>query len=79
LDRIASAMSGRVVLLGNIDPRLILLGTPSEVIEATRRVIEKLSPGRGLIIQDGNNIPPGSPLPNINAMMDAAERFGRYD
>jgi uroporphyrinogen decarboxylase len=79
LDRIASAMSGRVVLLGNIDPRLILLGTPSDVIEATRRVIEKLGPGRGLILQDGNNIPPGSPLPNINAMMDAAERFGRYD
>jgi uroporphyrinogen decarboxylase len=79
LDRIAAAMSGRVVLLGNIDPRLILQGTPAEVIEATRRVIEKLGPGLGFIIQDGNNIPPGSPLPNINAMMDAAERFGRYD
>lgn len=79
LDRIASAMSGRVVLLGNIDPRLILQGTPDEVIEATRRVIEKLGSGRGLILQDGNNIPPGSPLSNINAMMTAAERFGRYD
>jgi uroporphyrinogen-III decarboxylase len=33
---------------------------------------------RGLIIQDGNNIPPGSPLANINAMMEAAELYGRY-
>ena len=32
--------------------------------EATRQVIEKLAPCRGLIIQDGNNIAPGSPVKN---------------
>jgi len=31
-----------------------------------------------LIIQDGNNIAPGSPLENINAMMEAAEEYGSY-
>jgi uroporphyrinogen-III decarboxylase len=44
---------------------------------ATRRVIEKLAPRGGLIVQDGNNIPPGSPVANINAMMEAAEEWGR--
>jgi uroporphyrinogen-III decarboxylase len=48
------------------------------VREATRRVIEALSPLKGFIVQDGNNIPPGSPLANINAMMEAAELYGRY-
>jgi uroporphyrinogen decarboxylase len=79
LDRIADIMGGRVVLMGNVDPRLILSGTPEDVRGATRRVIGKLARFRGFIVQDGNNIPPGSPLENINAMMEAAERHGRYD
>ncbi|MGQ9629421.1 MAG: uroporphyrinogen decarboxylase family protein [bacterium] len=78
LDRIAEVMGGRVVLDGNIDPMLIHSGTPDEVREATRKAIEKLAPYKGYIVQDGNNIPPGSPLENINAMMEAAEMYGRY-
>jgi uroporphyrinogen decarboxylase len=77
LDHIASVMGGRVVLIGNVNPMLVHSGTPEDVREATRIVIEKLAPHRGLIIQDGNNIPPGSPLENINAMMEAAEIYGR--
>ena len=78
LDRIAAVMGGKVVLLGNVNPMLIHSGTPDRVREATRRVIEVLAPWRGFIVQDGNNIPPGSPLENINAMMEAAETYGRY-
>jgi len=77
LDRIAGVMGGRVVLVGNVNPMLIHAGTPGEVRAATRRVLEKLAPRGGLIVQDGNNIPPGSPVANINAMMEAAEAWGR--
>jgi len=77
LDRIGSVMGGRVVLIGNVNPMLIHSGTPEDVRQATRRVIEKLGQFNGLIIQDGNNIPPGAPLQNINAMMEAAELYGR--
>jgi len=77
LDRIGEALGGRVVLIGNVNPMLILSGTTEEVREATRRVIGRLAPRGGLIVQDGNNIPPGSPLANINAMMEAAEIWGR--
>lgn len=77
LDRIGAVMGGRVVLVGNVNPMLIHSGTPDDVRSATRQVIEKLAHHRGLIIQDGNNIPPGSPLENINAMMEAAEMYGR--
>ncbi len=79
LDRIGEVLGGRVVLIGNVSPMLIHSGTPDDVREATRRVIEKLGHYGGLIIQDGNNIPPGTPIENINAMMEAAERYGRYD
>lgn len=40
------------------------------------RVIEKLGPFGGLIIQDGGNITPGSPIENISAMMEATESIG---
>jgi uroporphyrinogen-III decarboxylase len=56
---------------------LIRAGTPAEIRAATLRVLEKLAPLGGLIVQDGNNVPPDSPLDNINAMMEAAEQWGR--
>jgi uroporphyrinogen-III decarboxylase len=78
LDRIAEVMGGRVVLIGNVNPMLIRSGTPEQVREATRTVVEKLAHHKGLIIQDGNNIPPDAPLENINAMMEAVELYGVY-
>jgi len=77
LARIANVMGGRIVLMGNVDPMLIHRGPPAAILEATRHVIETLGPYGGLIIQDGNNIPPGTPIENINAMMIAAEQYGR--
>jgi uroporphyrinogen-III decarboxylase len=79
LDYISEVMGGRIVLVGNVDPMLIFNGTPEEIRQATRRVIEKLASKRGLIIQDGSNISPGTPIENINAMMEAAELYGRYE
>ncbi len=79
LDLIGQVMGGRVVLVGNVSPVTIVDGTPAQVKAETRRVLEKLAPYRGLIIQDGNNIAPGSPIENINAMMEAAEEYARSD
>ena len=75
LERIGQAMGARVVLDGNVSPLLIASGTPEEVRAASRRVLEKLAPYGGFILQDGNNIAPGSPIENINAMMAAAKDF----
>ena len=71
-------LGDRVCIKGNVPSSLLCTGTPEQVKEATRQVIEKLAPCGGLIIQDGNNIAPGSPVENINAMMEAAEEYGRH-
>lgn len=76
LDLIGQVMGGRVVLDGNVSPLVIANGTPEQVKAETRRVLEKLAYYKGLIIQDGNNIAPGSPVENINAMMEAVEEYG---
>ena len=77
LKRIANVMGGRVVLLGNVNPMLVHRGPPEMIREAVRTCIAALAPLKGYIVQDGANIPPGTPPEHINAMMDAAETWGR--
>jgi uroporphyrinogen decarboxylase len=78
LDLVAEHMGGKVFLIGNVNPLMIASGTPEQVRTETCRVIEKLSKYKGLMIMDGANIAPGSPIENINAMMETAHEFGRY-
>ncbi len=75
LSKIVEVMGGRVVLLGNVDPLLVHRGPPESVREATLTCIETLAPLGGYIVQDGANIPPGTPPAHINAMMEAAEAW----
>jgi len=79
LDLIGRVMGGRVVLDGNVNPLIILNGTPEEVKTETRQVLEKLAPYGGLIVQDGNNVAPGSPIENINAMYEASVEYGSVE
>jgi uroporphyrinogen-III decarboxylase len=78
LGRVADVMGGRVVLLGNVNPLLVRTGPVERILEATRTCIETLAPLGGYIVQDGANIPPDTPPEHINAMMQAAETWGRY-
>jgi uroporphyrinogen-III decarboxylase len=77
-DEVAAAMGGKVVLLGNVNPMLVRTGPIERILEATRACIETLAPLKGYIVQDGANIPPDTPPEHVNAMMRAAETWGRY-
>lgn len=78
LAKVAAVMGGRVVLLGNVNPLLVRTGPVERIMEETRACIETLAPLRGYIVQDGANIPPDTPPEHVNAMMRAAETWGRY-
>jgi uroporphyrinogen decarboxylase len=70
----------RHVILGNLDPALILTGTPSQVYDTTKKLVEvgKRIEG-GFIFGPGCEIPPYSPVENLKAMTQAVEDFGWYD
>ena len=69
-------MGGRVVLTGNVNPLNILSGTPDSVFEEAMTALRIFGRGNGgFILADGANIPPDSPVENINAMMRAARAF----
>jgi uroporphyrinogen decarboxylase len=74
------AACGRdVVLCGAIDTHRILPhGSPAEVTDEVRRVIDILAPGGGYMVAAVHTIMNDVPPENILAMVDAVERFGRY-
>lgn len=68
------------VLFGNVDPGGVLArGTPAQVREATRRLIELWKPGGRFILNAGCAIPPTTPPENIQAFVQTAREFGTYE
>ncbi|HIC89235.1 MAG TPA: hypothetical protein EYP04_07505, partial [Anaerolineae bacterium] len=69
----------RVCLIGNMHQlRTLLNGTPDEVEQECRKLIAKAGPGGGYILSASGCLSEGTPLKNIEAMVRAAEKYGRY-
>jgi len=69
----------KVCLMGNLDTVRLLTWTPEEVMEASRECIEKAKNGGGYILSAGCEVPPDTPPENVQAMVEAAKRYGRYE
>jgi uroporphyrinogen decarboxylase len=68
-----------IVFCGAIDTHHVLPhGTPAEVRQEVRRVIEHLGPGGGYMVASVHTIMDDVPAQNVLAMVDAVEEFGRY-
>jgi hypothetical protein len=64
-------------LMGNVPTSLIITGTPAEVKEHCRRLIETCGKGGGYVLAGGAMVDAGNP-DNLRAMMDAAKEYGVY-
>jgi uroporphyrinogen decarboxylase len=79
LGKAKQKVGDRVCLQGNIDPTdLLLTGTPEAVEQAARTCINQASRGGRFILSSGCEIPPAAPLTNIQAMVEAARKYGQY-
>jgi uroporphyrinogen-III decarboxylase len=76
IEKVREYLGGRALLSGNVDPLLFVRGTPADVYREASRVLEVLAGCGGLILQDGNNLPPEASIDSIAAMVRAAEDFG---
>lgn len=64
------------LVLGNIDPAAIIRnGTPEQVKAETLKLLEKCSKYKNFVLSSGCDIPPMSPLENIQAFFDAASEY----
>jgi uroporphyrinogen decarboxylase len=65
--------------MGGLDTqRLLPRGTPDEVRQGARELIDALAPGGGFIFAASHELLPDVPPANIDAMFDEAQRYGRY-
>jgi len=72
-------VGGQMSLLGNVAPVAVLMReTPERVIEESRRCIEGAAEGGGFGLSSGGVIDRGTPPENIDALVEASEKFGKY-
>jgi uroporphyrinogen decarboxylase len=74
------AAGHRVVLLGNVVPANLLKNTPEQIDEEAKGICKKmLDAPRGFILGSGCEVPINTPPENIDALIMAARKYGRYD
>jgi uroporphyrinogen decarboxylase len=67
----------QAVVYGQIPPlRVLLYGTPEEVVACAKRDIEEAGPERHLVLTTAGSINPGTSFENIKAACYAAEKYG---
>ena len=65
-----------ILALGNIDPaRVFKNGTVEEMKEAVNTLLLKTASYKNFILSSGCDVPPGSPLDNVNAFYDTFKLF----
>lgn len=69
---------GRAVLLGNVDTTLMATGHPGAVEAAAREAIQAMGRQGWYVLSSGCTIGATTPAESTDAMMSAAERYGRY-
>ncbi len=69
---------GHFCISGNVPASVINTGTPEQVKEICRKLIETCAPGGGYILAPGNATVERNALPNIKAMAEAAIEYGIY-
>jgi len=79
LEALKASYQGRIVFCGAIDTQRILpFGTPEEVRQEVRRIINILGQGGEYMVASVHTIMNEVPPQNILAMVDAVEEFGYY-
>ncbi len=77
--RLKERFGRRVVFHGGVDEQWVLPhGSTREVGEEVRRRLRDFAPGGGYIFAPAHNIQDDVPPENVVAMMEAAQRYGRY-
>ena len=72
----ARNLGGKAWLWGNINPMLMRDGTKAEVKQTALKALHAMAPCGGLLLGDGANVCPGTPVENLAALTEAAEEYG---
>ena len=66
----------RLSLMGNVDVDLLTRGTPEQVAQATRYLIDNVAPGGGYALGSGHSVTKHVPMVNYKTMLDTVREYG---
>lgn len=77
----AKAAAGqRVALVGNVSPANLLKNSPAQIDAEAREICGKaMGSPRGFILGSGCEVPINTPPANLDALINAARKYGRFD
>jgi uroporphyrinogen-III decarboxylase len=75
--RAKEVLGDNACIAGNLPVSMLCTGTPQQVKEGCRRLIETCAPGGGYILTASASMNQGNPE-NLRAMMEAAKEYGVY-
>jgi uroporphyrinogen decarboxylase len=79
LAELKRAFGAKIALMGNLHTTEVMLkGTRQTVLDASRKAIEDAGANGGFILSTGDQCGRDTPDENVRAMVEAAERWGRY-
>lgn len=72
-------LKGHTCIMGGVPISLIISGTPGKIDEYVKDLMEDVKPGGGYIASTSIGIAPrNTPIENINALISAVEKYGKY-
>ena len=76
--RAKKILGGTACVSGNVPSSLLYAGTPEQVTEYCRKLIEDCAQGGGYILTGETHIEKADAAPNLQAMIEAAKKYGNY-
>ncbi len=73
---LAGKFGGRIHISGGVNIALLLDGTEEQIREDCMDALRTFGPKGGYILQEGNNVPPGTSLEHLNILTECSEVFG---
>jgi len=74
---LADKFGGRIHMSGGINIALLLDGTDEQIQADCMDALQTFAPKGGYILQDGNNVPPGTSLEHLNILTECSQAFGK--
>ena len=73
IEKVRELVGSKVCLMGNVPPLEVLVrGTPDDVGAAAKRCLQAHHGRSGLLLSAGGGVSPGTPGPNLAALIEAA-------
>lgn len=77
--KLVKELGPEITIAGGPKADLVCTGTPKQIIEESRRILQEVMPfSKRFILREGNDIPPYTPLENIAALTQARDLYGIY-